>query len=433
MNWQEYYQTRSIKADEAVSKIKSGDRVVVGHAASEPTVLIDALIRNKDEYENVEIMHMLCLGKGEYCNPGMEKHFRHNSFFVNNITRKAVVEGSADFTPCYFHQLPDLFLEGYLPIDVTLIQVSPPDSHGYCSLGVSVDYGKAALECGKLVIAQVNENMPRTLGEALVHVSLIDYFVEEARPIIELPTSKISDVEKSIGEYCATLVEDHSTLQLGIGSIPDAVLSFLKDKKDLGIHSEMISDGIIPLIEEGIVTNRYKTLHKDKIVLTFLMGTKRLYDFVNNNPLIYMAPSNYVNNPVVIAQNYKMISINSCVQVDLLGQICSESVGIKQISGVGGQVDFIRGANMAPGGKSIIAMTSTANGGKTSKIVPILDEGATVTTGRCDVNYIVTEYGIACLKGKTLRDRARELIRISHPNFRDGLIIEWEKRFSASW
>jgi 4-hydroxybutyrate CoA-transferase len=271
--------------------------------------------------------------------------------------------------------------------------------------------------------------MPRTLGDSFIHVSEIDYIVEYSSPVIQLQPPKIGDVEKAIGEYCASLIEDESTLQLGIGAIPDAVLLFLKDKKDLGIHSEMISDGVVELVNRGVITNKAKTLHPGKIVVTFLMGTQRLYDFVNNNPMVEMHPVDYVNDPTVIMRNLKMVSINSCVQVDLMGQVVSESVGSKQISGVGGQVDFIRGANMCKGGKSIIAMPSTAAKGKVSKIVPCLDKEAAVTTSRNDVSYIVTEYGIADLKGKTLKDRGRELIRIAHPNFRVQLIEEWERRY----
>jgi 4-hydroxybutyrate CoA-transferase len=301
------------------------------------------------------------------------------------------------------------------------------------SLGVSVDYTKAATKSAKLVIAQVNERMPRTLGDSYLHISEIDYFVEASAELIVLPQPTISKIEEEIGERCASLIEDGATLQLGIGALPDAVLKFMKKKKDLGIHSEMISDGVVELIEAGVVTNSRKTLHKDKAVITFLMGTRKLYDFVDNNPMFYMAPVDYVNNPYVIAQNYKMVSINSCVQVDFMGQVVSESIGAKQISGVGGQVDFVRGANICPGGKSILAMQSTTGGGKISKIVPVIDTGAAVTTNRNDVRYIITEFGIADLKGKTIRQRAKCLIAIAHPDFRPQLIEEWEKRFKCKF
>ncbi len=368
MNWQDYYKQHCITADEAVSKIKSGDRVVVGHAVGEPSALIDTLIRHSEQYSDVKIFHMVCMGKGEYCKPEMQDHFRHISLFVGGLAREAVYDGRADFIPCYFSEIPKLFTEGILPVDVALLQVSPPDQHGYVSLGVSVDYGKAAAKNAKTLIVQVNNRMPRTLGDSFLHVSEIDYFVEIPAEIIELKPPVISKVEEAIGERCASLIEDGSTLQLGIGALPDAVLKFMKHKRDLGIHSEMFSDGVVELIEAGVVTNRKKTLHPGKAVVTFLMGTRKLYDFVDNNPMVYMATVDYVNNPYVIAQNYKMVSINSCVQVDFTGQVASESIGPKQISGVGGQVDFVRGTNLCKDGKAIIAIQSTTGNGKLSKI-----------------------------------------------------------------
>lgn len=433
MRWQEYYKDRCITAQEAVEKIKSGDRVVMGHAVGEASALIDVMVKNKDRYRDVEIVHMVCMGKGEYCRPEMISHFRHNSLFVGGLARDAIFEGRGDFTPVHFSDIPGLFTDGYLPVDAAVIQVSPPDKHGYVSLGVSVDYGKALVQAAKLVIVQVNDQMPRTLGDTFVHVTDIDYFVELSYPIIELQPPVLTDVEKAIGENCASLVEDGSTIQVGIGALPDAVILALRHKKDLGVHSEMISDGVLDLIEAGVVTGKKKTLHKDKIVVSFLMGTKRLYDFADDNPVFYMAPVDYVNNPVVVMKNYKMTGINSCVQVDIMGQVASESIGLKQISAAGGQVDFVRGANMAPGGKAIIAMPSTVGSGKMSKIVPFLDQGATVTTTRNDVHYVVTENGIADLKGKTLRDRGRELIKIAHPNFKPQLIEEWERRYHAKF
>ncbi|WP_123052873.1 acetyl-CoA hydrolase/transferase C-terminal domain-containing protein [Clostridium sp. JN-1] len=433
MSWEELYKDKIVSAEEAVSKIKSNDRVVVGHAVGEPSTLIDAMVKNKESYENVEIVHMLAMGKGEYVKEGMEKHFRHNSLFVGASTRDAVNSGRADYTPCFFYEVPRLFKEGYMKVDVALVQVSKPDEHGYCSFGVSNDYTKPAADCAKIVIAEVNENMPRTMGDSFIHVSNIDYIVETSHPIIELKQPKIGKVEKAIGKYCASLIEDGSTLQLGLGAIPDSVLLFLKDKKDLGIHSEMISDGVVELVKAGAITNKKKTLHPGKIVVTLLMGTKKLYDFVNDNPMVEMYPVSYVNDPTVIMQNYKMVSINSCVQVDLMGQICSESIGMKQISGVGGQIDFIRGTNMAQDGKSIIAIPSTAAKGRISRIVPFLDHGAAVTTSRNDASYVITEYGIARLKGKTLKQRAKELINIAHPDFREGLMKEYAARFNCKF
>lgn len=427
MNVQELYKSKCVSAEEAVKHIKSGNRVVVGHACGEPSALVDAMVANKEQYENVELVHMVAMGKAEYCLPENEKHFHHNAIFVGGTTRKAVEEGRADFTPVFFHEVPKLW-KTTLPVDVALIQVSSMDEHGYFSFGVSSDYTKPAAEAAKIVIAQVNKEMPRTLGDNFIHVSDIDYLVECDRPIIELQPPKIGDIEREIGRYCASLIEDGDTLQLGIGAIPDAVLAFLGEKKDLGIHSEMFSDGILKLIEDGVVTGKAKSFMPGKLVVTFLMGTKKLYDWVNDNPAVYMAPVDFVNHPMVVCKNDNIISINSCVAVDLMGQVASESIGLKQISGVGGQVDFVRGAGMAKNGKAIMAMPSTVKG-KASKIVAFLDEGAAVTTSRNDVDYVVTEYGIAHLKGETLRERARQLINIAHPDFRYELKVEFEKRF----
>ncbi len=433
MNWQETYNSRVVSPKTAATKIKSGNRVVTAHACAEPVEVLEAMTSNKENYKNVEIVHLFSLGKGEYVKEGMEPHFRHNAIFVGGNSRTAVADGRADYTPCFFSKVPELFQEGILPVDVAIIQVSTPDNHGYCSYGVSNDYTKPATECAKLVIAEVNIQMPRIMGDNFIHVSDIDYIVETNNPIIELKAAKIGDVEKKIGENCAKLIQDGSTLQLGIGAIPDAVLLFLKEKKNLGIHSEMISDGVVELVEAGVITNKMKTLHPGKIVVTFLMGTKRLFDFADNNPMISMHSVDYVNNPAVIMQNYKMVCINSCIQVDLMGQVVSECVGLKQFSGVGGQVDFVRGAAMAKGGKSIIAMPSTASKGTLSRIVPLLDEGAAVTTSRNDIHYVVTEYGIAELKGKTLSQRGRALIEIAHPDFREELIKQWENRFKTQF
>ena len=433
MVWEKIYKDKLVTAKEAVSNIKSNSRVVVSIAVAEPTELIDALVANKENYENVEVVHMVDMGKSEYAQEGMEKYFKYNSIFVGASTKDAVNSGRSDFTPCCFYELPGLFKDGYLPVDVVLIQVSKPDKHGYCSFGVSNDYTKPAADCAKMVIAEVNENMPRVLGDSFIHVSDIDYIVESSHPIMELKQPKIGKIERDIGEYCASLIEDGSTLQLGIGAIPDAVLLFLKDKKDLGIHSEMISDGVVDLVESGVINNKKKTLNEGKIVVTFFMGTKKLYDFIDDNPMIESYPVSYVNDPTVIMKNSKMISINSCVEVDLMGQVCSESIGMNQISGIGGQVDFIRGANMCKDGKAIIAIPSTAAKGKVSRIVPLLEKGTPITTSRTDVDYIITEYGIARLKSKSLKERARALINIAHPNFRPWLIEEYEKRFRSKF
>ena len=431
MDWKTLYQQRLTTAEEAVKHINSGDRVVTAHACGEPAVLIEAMVANASQYRNVEIVHMVAMGPAKYCSPELAENFHHNSLFLGGSTRKAIEEGRGDFTPVYFNEIPDL-LRYRLPVDVALVQVSPPDHNGYCSLGVSIDYTKTAVECAKTVIAQVNKQMPRTMGESFVHISDLDLIVETDLPLIELKPPVITDVERAIGENCASLIKDGDTLQLGIGAIPDAVLLFLKDKNDLGIHSEMFSDGVVDLAEAGIITNNRKTLHRGKSVVTFLMGTKRLYDYVNDNPSVMMMPVNYVNDPYIIRQNDNLISVNSCVQVDLQGQVVSTSVGRREISGVGGQMDFVRGANMSKGGKSIMAMPSTAAKGTISKITPLIDEGASVTTSRHDVGYVVTEYGVAELRGKTLRERARALIAIAHPDFRDKLAEEFRARFHTS-
>lgn len=428
MDWRSHYQARRLNAAEAVRHIQSGDRVVTGHACAEPTALIDAMVANAHAYTDVEIVHMVPMGPAKYCAEGMETSFRHNSIFAGPPTRKAIDAGRADFTPIFFSQVPRL-LRTTLPVDVALIQVTPPDTHGYCSLGVSVDYTKAAAEAARTVIAQVNPRLPRTLGDSFLHVSEIDYFVDVELPVIELPRPPIGEVEAAIGRNCAELIRDGDTLQLGIGAIPDAVLAELGDKRDLGIHSEMLSDGVLDLIESGVVNNRRKTLHAGQCVVTFLMGSGRLYDFVHDNPMIYMAPVDYVNDPRMIAQNDNMVAINSCIQVDLRGQVVSSSVGLRQISGIGGQADFVRGATLSRGGRSIMAMPSTAKGGMASKIVPFIDQGAAVSTSQVDVDYVVTEFGIARLWGRTMRDRARQLIAVAHPDFRDELNAEYERRF----
>ena len=430
-DWKEIYESRKVSADEAVARIKSGNRVVIGHACGEPSFLVDAMMAHAQDYRDVEIVHMVAMGKCEYCKPEYAANFRHNALFVGGGSREAVFSGRGDYTPSFFFEIPRLF-HTTLPVDVAMVSLTPPDEEGNCSLGVSADYDYEAVMTAKTVIAQVNDQMPFTYGK-LIPVDKVTCFVEHSAPLIELAPPKIGPVEEAIGRNCASLIKDGDTLQLGIGAIPDAVLLFLKDKKDLGIHSEMFSDGVVALAEAGVINNSKKTLHPGKYVANFLMGTKRLYDFVDHNPDVLVLPVDYVNHPVVAAKNDNLVSINSCVQVDLMGQIASESIGFKQISGVGGQVDFIRGAAFSKGGRAIIAMPSTAAKGTVSKIVPLLDEGAAVTTSRNDVDYVVTEYGIAHLKGHTLRDRARALIEIAHPDFQDGLKEEFEKRFHCAY
>lgn len=423
------YQVDYVSAADAVRSICDGDHVVVGHACGEPQALTQALGERMSELKDVQTYAMIGMSEGPHCSKEAAGHVHHNSLFVGGKERTAVAEGRADYIPRYFSDIPELFRGDHIPVDVALIQVSLPDKHGYVSFGVSVDYTMVATQKAKIKIAQVNRFMPRTHGTCFMHISEFDYVVREDLPLIELGRPEIGETDRKIGEYCASLIQDGATLQLGIGVLPDAVLMSLKEKRNLGIHTEMFSDGVMELIKAGVINNTQKTLHKGQIVATFIMGSKELYEFIDDNPSIYMAPASYVNDPYTIAKNDNMVSINSCVQIDLMGQVCSESVGLKQISGVGGQVDFIRGSQLSKNGVPIIAMESTAANGKVSKIVPILNEGAAVTTSRNDVGIIVTEYGIADLSGKSLRERARLLINIAHPKFRAELEQEWEKRF----
>lgn len=421
--WKDLYKNKLMTASEALKAVKSGDRVVIGHACGEPPTLVEALVERAPELRNVEIVHMVAMGPAKYAQPGMEESFHHNALFVGGSTRKGVEEKRADYTPCFFSEIPRLFRDGYLPVNVVLLQVTPPDQDGFCSYGVSVDYTQPAAECASIVICQMNKQMPRT-GGAKIHLDQITYIVEKDEPLIELKPPKIGEIEKKIGENVAALIPDGATLQLGIGAIPDAVLLFLGEKKHLGIHSEMFSDGVVFLAESGVVTNSKKAINPGKFIATFLMGTKKLYDFVDNNPDVIMLSVDQVNDPCIIGQHKNMISINSALQVDLMGQVNAEMIGSRQFSGIGGQVDFVRGASRSAGGKSIIALPSTASGGKISRIAIDLDHGAAVSTSRNDVHYIVTEYGVADLRGKSLRERARALIAIAHPDFRAGLEAE---------
>ena len=426
-NWKELYSKKILLPAEALNHVKSGDRVVLGHACGEPQLLVEALVEQADRLRNVEIVHMVAMGAAKYAHPSMQDSFRHNALFVGAMTRKAIEEKRGDYTPCFFHEIPRLFKSGLLPVDVALIQIAPPDGSGYASLGVSVDYTLPAAECAKIVIAQVNENMPQT-GGSKIAIDKITYLVEGNMPLIELRPPTIGDVEKGIGKNVAELVPDGATLQLGIGAIPDAVLLFLKDKKHLGIHSEMFSDGVVALAEAGVIDNSRKSLHPNQFIATFLMGTKKLYDFVHNNPHVQMMSVDYVNDPYIAGQNDNLISINSALQVDLMGQVNAEMICNRQFSGIGGQMDFVRAASRSVGGKSIIALPSTASGGKISRITCALDCGAAVSTSRNDVHYVVTEFGIADLRGKNLRERARALIAIAHPAFRDSLLFEAEEK-----
>jgi len=422
-NWRDSYRHKIISAEQALKNVKSGDRVLLHSTGSEPPTLVNALVERAPELVGVEIVHMVSLGHGKYAQPGMEKSFRHNGLFVGAPTRQAVIDKRADFTPVLYSQVPRLFAENILPVDVFLMQVTPPDEHGYCSFGLSVDYAQAASRCSRIVIAQMNSNMPWTEGEK-IHLDELTYIVEKDDPVFELTPPKIGDVEREIGKHVAGLIPDGATLQLGIGAIPDTVLLFLKDKKDLGIHSEMFSDGVMALAEAGVINNSRKTINPGKFIATFLMGTRKFYDFIDHNPAVEMHPVNYVNDPYVIGQHDNFVSINSALQVDLTGQVNAEAIGFKHFSGIGGQADFVRGAGRSKGGKSIIALPSTASGGTISRICTELDRGSAVTTPRGDVHYVVTEFGAVDLRGKSLRQRAFDLVSIAHPKFRESLLKE---------
>lgn len=423
------YQNKVTTADVAIHAIKDGDTVVLSHAAGAPQLCIDAMGRNYKDFKNVKVYHMLILGGAPYTAPECDGHFRHITNFVGANTRDAIAEGRADFIPMFFHEVPRNFANGLLPVDVAIVQLSEPNAEGYCSFGVSSDYTKPATRHARVVIGEINKQMPFIQGDNLIHVSELDYIVEGDYPLYEIPLPKIGPVEEAIGKNVAQLIKDGDTLQLGIGAIPDATLKFLKDKKNLGIHTEMFSDGVLELIRAGVVNGNKKEIDKGLAVATFLMGTKELYDFANNNDMVKLFPVDYVNNPFTIMHFDHMVSINSCIEVDLCGQVCSEMIGYKQFSGTGGQVDFVRGAAMAKEGISIMAMPATAKKGTASRIVADLAQGAAITTSRNDVDYVVTEYGIARLRGKNLRQRADALIAIAHPDFREELTAIRNRRF----
>ncbi len=428
MSFREIYRRQVTSAEEAVKAIQSGHRIYMGGGAGAPNALIHALVDHARGLQNVEIVHMLTFGDAPYVSPEYEGIFRHNALFIAGNVRQAVNAGRADFTPVFLSEIPSLFRNGgTLPLDAAFVMVSPPDEHGFCSFGCEVGCTKPAAGAARLVIAEVNRQMPRTLGDCFIHVSKLTHIVEVDYPLPEVPQGGFSDVHRQIAQYVAELVPDGATLQLGIGSIPDAVLNALRDRQDLGIHTELFSDGVVELVEAGVITNERKTLHPGKIVSGFLFGSKRLYDFVDNNPIIEMHPTDYVNDPFVIAQHDRMVSINSALEVDLTGQVCADSIGPLLYSGVGGQLDFIRGAARAREGKPIIALPATAKEGKTSRITPLLTPGAGVTTTRNDVHYVVTEYGVAALHGRTIRQRAQALINIAAPEFREELTRQARK------
>ena len=422
MNWEAIYRRKVADAATALSTIKSGQRLYMGGGSGVPQVLIDALVGRAGELRNVEITHILTFADAPYVQPEFSDSFRHNALFIGASVREAVHAGRADFTPIFLSEIPSLFRNGILPIDVALISVSPPDEHGFCSFGVEVGTTKPAAEAARFIIAEINPRMPRTLGDSFIHISRLNAIVEVDYPLPQAPQGGTDEVFLQVGQNIAEMIPDGATLQMGIGSIPDAVLQNLGSHKDLGIHTELFSDGIIEMVENGVITCARKSFHPGKIVAGFLFGSQKLYDFVNNNPLIELHPTDYVNDPFNIARNDNMVAINSALQVDLTGQVCADSIGTCFYSGAGGQVDFIRGATRSKGGLPIIAFTSTARGGTISRIVPTLTQGAGVVTSRNDVHYVVTEYGVASLHGRTVQQRVHELVGVAHPRFREDLM-----------
>ena len=414
---------RTTTAAEAVKTIQSGQRLFLTGNCSVPQTVLRALVDRAPELSDVEIVQVLTVGPADYVAPEMEGHIRVNSMFISDNVRKAVNEGRADFTPCFLSEVPLLFKNGTIPLDVALIHVTPPDEHGFCSLGVEVGITKAAAQAARVVIAEVNPNMPRTLGDAFIHISKIDHAVPVSYELPETPMGELNDIARSIARHIAGIIPNGATLQMGIGGIPDAVLHELHGHKHLGIHTELFSDGIIDLVERGIIDGEMKTLHPGKIIAGFMLGTKRLYRFVHDNPVVELHPTEYINDPFVIARNDRMVAINSAIEVDLTGQVCSDSIGPRLYSGVGGQVDFIYGASRSKGGVPIIALPAAAaiQGKRVSKIVSTIRPGGGVVTSRSHVRYVVTEYGVADLYARTIRERARALIGIAHPEFRDEL------------
>jgi Acetyl-CoA hydrolase len=426
LSWKEYFNSRLITADEAIGLLQTGDHIVNGHGTGEPQLLPEALVRHQYDVEGIVVYHGIAMGPSVYCGENVDPdHVSHLTIFAGTHTRKAVQEGRARFVPMHFSDSSIAIRNDIVPVDVSWLHVSPPNKHGFCSLGISIDYERSAIEKARLTVAEVNPNMPRTYGDTLVHVSEIDYFIASDRPLIEMKKPLIGEVESAIGKYIADLVEDGATLQFGMGAIPNAIVGFLKEKNDLGLHSELISDGAMELMIAGNVNNRLKKVHAGKTVGTFASGTRELYDWLDDNPAVEFYPVDYINNSHLIAQNDKVFSVNSALQVDLQSQVCAETINGKQFSGIGGQVDFVRGATWSRGGKSIIAMPSTAKHGEVSRIVPVFKPGDAVTTPRNDVDYVVTEYGAAQLRGVDMAERARRLIGIAHPSFRDSLRNEY--------
>lgn len=427
-SWPTLYRQKRVSLDKALQAVRRGAKVFLATACAEPQLLVQGLLDRADQLHDVQLVHFITLGNAPYTDRRFDTRFRHNAFFVGPATRDAMNEGRADYTPVFISEIPGLFRRGIVPIDVAMIQVSPPDSHGFMSLGVSVDIVKAAVESARVVIAQVNRAMPRTMGDTFVHISKIHYLVEHDHPLMEFQYPALDPVEEQVARNVARLIHDGDTIHVGIGHIPCGVLSFLRDRRDLGVHTEVVSDQFVELIECGAITGERKSLHPGRIVCSFCVGTRRIYDYVHENPLFLFLPADRVYSPMVIAQNERMVSMVSAQEVDLSGQVCSESRGFHFYSGIGGRLDFVRGAAMAPGGRSIVALPSTSPDGSSSRIVPYLQEGAGVVATRGDVKYIVTEYGIAYLHGKSIRERAMALINIAHPRFRKELLEEAKRR-----
>jgi 4-hydroxybutyrate CoA-transferase len=423
VNWSDIYRNKITTPQQAVGVIESGSRVFLTGNCSVPQKVMAALVQRAPQLTNVEIVQVLTVGSADYVAPQMAGHLRVNTLFISDNVRQAVNEGRADFTPCFLGEIPLLFKGGQLPLDVALIHVGPPDEHGFCSFGIEVGVTKTAAQSAKTVIAEVNPNMPRTLGDAFIHISKLNYIVPVEYPLPELSMGVTTELSKQIARHIAPMIPDGATLQMGIGGIPDAVLHELTNHKHLGVHTEMFSDGIINLVNRGVIDGEMKSLHPGKIISGFMLGTRQLYDFVNDNPIVEMHPTEYVNDPFIISRNDRMVAINSAIEVDLTGQVCSDSIGSRLYSGVGGQVDFIYGASRSKGGIPIIALPSTATvkGQVVSKIAPLLKMGAGVVTTRNHVRYIVTEHGVANLYAKNLRQRARALINIAAPEFREDL------------
>jgi acetyl-CoA hydrolase len=429
MSWSEAYRRKVTSAEAAVQTVASGEHVWLHAGCNNPEELLNALVGRASELRDVEVTHLLTFGAAPHVDPAYAGSFRHRALFAGPNVRAAINEGRADWVPVFLSEIPGLIRSRVTPVDVAFIQIAPPDEHGFCSYGVGVECTKAAAESARAVVALVNRQMPRSLGDCFIHASRLTHVVEIDRPLVELPMfTQVGEVARAIGRSVADLIENGSTLQMGIGEIPDAVLLFLKQKKDLGIHTEMFSDGMVELFESGVVTGEAKTLHKGKIVASFVLGSKKTFDFLDNNPSVEFHPSDYVNDPFVIAKNDKMVAINSAIAVDITGQVCADSMGRKVYSGFGGQVDFVRGATRSRGGKPIIALPATAKDGEVSRIVDALEEGSGVVTSRADVHYVVTEYGVANLYGKSLRERAQALIACAHPQFRDELRSAAAKR-----